>query len=212
MRLLLVRHGQSLGNVEQRIQGSDDPLTDFGRRQATAVGAHLAARGDITHLYASNLDRAIETAMIIGKQIDLEPIPTPGLAEINTGIASGLLWTDWVARNPELASEIEKNSETSPFGVWEGGESGQEFADRVLATFDAIIERHRGTDDVVALVSHGGPLAWIAAKIHGDALDIWPSERGGFLNCSVSELECDTEGNLTVLDWNYVEHLDEITP
>jgi broad specificity phosphatase PhoE len=210
--MILVRHGQSLGNVEERIQGSDDPLTDFGRRQATAVGAHLAARGDITHLYASDLDRALETASIIGKQLDLEPIPTPGLAEINTGIASGLLWTEWVAQNPDLAAEIERTSQTSPFGVWEGGETGQEFADRVLATFAAIIERHRRTEDVVALVSHGGPLGWIAAKIHGDPLDVWPSERGGFLNCSVSEIEYDADGPPRIIEWNYVAHLEEITP
>jgi probable phosphoglycerate mutase len=208
MRLILVRHGQSLGNVEQRIQGSDDPLTDFGRRQATAVGAHLAARGDITHLYASDLDRALETASIIGKQIDLEPIPTPGLAEINTGVASGLLWTDWVAQNPERATA----NNTPPFDTWEGGESGQAFADRVLATFDAILERHRRTEDVVALVSHGGPLGWIAAKIHGDLLDVWPSDRGGFLNCSVSEIEYDADGTQRIIEWNYVAHLEEITP
>src|SRR5690349_7965495 len=73
MRLILVRHGQSVGNVEQRIQGKDDPLTDFGRRQAAAAGETLAARGDITHLYASPLARAFETATIIGRAIGLQP-------------------------------------------------------------------------------------------------------------------------------------------
>ena len=78
MLLLLVRHGQSLGNVEQRIQGIDDPLTDHGREQARGVARALADRGDITHLYASPLDRALETASIIGAATGREPAPRGG--------------------------------------------------------------------------------------------------------------------------------------
>jgi probable phosphoglycerate mutase len=211
MRLILVRHGQSLGNVEQRIQGSDDPLTDFGRQQAGAAAEALAKRGDITHLYASNLDRAFETASIIGKRIGLEPVPTPGLAEIDAGTAAGLVWADWVAQDPERAERLERN-QLSPFGQWEGGESGQDLADRVLASYDEIVTRHLGSDDVVALVSHGGPLAWIAAKVYGDPLDIWPAARAGFLNCSISELEIDSdrEQESRILSWNVTDHLEAV--
>lgn len=207
MRLILVRHGQSQGNIEARIQGDDDPLTELGRTQARAAGAALAGRGDITHLYASSLDRAFETASIIGEAIGLAPARVPGLAEINAGTAAGLLWAEWAAQNREEASRIEAQ-ERLLADRWAGGESGQEFADRVFAAYDEIVNRHLGTADVVVAVSHGGPLAWISARVHGDPIDQWPSGRGIFLNCSISELSVGADGHGDVVAWNGTDHLD----
>ena len=42
MQLLLIRHGQTRGNIENHLQGDDDPLTDLGRRQARATADWLA--------------------------------------------------------------------------------------------------------------------------------------------------------------------------
>ena len=206
MLLLLVRHGQSLGNVEARIQGSDDPLTDFGRLQARTVAARLAQRNDITHLYASPLVRAMETASIVGEAVGQTPIPIAGLAEIDAGRAAGLLWSDWRTANPELAEIMADPNRPMDRG-WEGGENGQQFGARVIAAYDEIVTRHVGTDDVVVAVGHGGSLAWIAAKAHGDPLDIWPGARGGFLNCSISELVIDREGHGEPGAWNQDSHL-----
>jgi len=206
MLLLLVRHGQSLGNVEGRIQGGDDPLTDFGRRQARAVAAALARRNDVTHLYASPLDRAMETAGIIGDAIDLAPVPVAGLAEINAGRAAGLLWAEWRDQNPDRA-EIMANPARNILEGWEGGENGHQFGNRVIAAYTEIVTRHTGTDDVVVAVGHGGSLAWIAAKAYGDPLDIWPGARAGFVNCSISELAIDETGHGTPGAWNQADHL-----
>jgi len=206
MLLLLVRHGQSLGNIEGRIQGGDDPLTDFGRLQARTVAAKLAERNDITHLYASPLDRAMETAGIIGEAIDLAPVPIAGLAEINAGRAAGLLWTEWRDQNPALA-EVMANPQRGIMEGWEGGENGQDFGYRVISAYSEIVARHIGTDDVVVAVGHGGSLAWIAAKAYGDPLHIWPGARGGFVNCSISELAIDASGHGTPGRWNQADHL-----
>jgi len=206
MRLLLVRHGQSLANTEARIQGDDDPLTDVGRTQATAAGQHLAQRGDVTHLYASPLARARETAEIIGRHIGIEPIYERGLAEINAGIAAGMLWEEWTARYPEQASRMRTAARTLA-DRWEGGESGQEFADRIFVAYDRIVTQHRSTRDVVVVVSHGGPLAWISARVHGDPMDAWPAERAIFGNCSISEMEVDEDGGHVVHAWNVLDHL-----
>lgn len=206
MQLILVRHGQSQGNIEARIQGSNDPLTDLGRAQAGAAGTALAGRGDITHLYASSLDRAFETASIIGEAIGLAPVRVPGLAEINAGTAAGLLWAEWVVQEPEMAARIEAR-EGLLTDRWEGGESGQEFANRVFAAYDEIVNRHLGTADVVVAVSHGGPLAWISARVHGDPINQWPSSRGIFLNCSISELSVGADGHGDIVAWNGTDHL-----
>lgn len=209
MLLLLVRHGQSLGNIEARIQGDDDPLTDFGRRQARTVAAALAQRGDVTHLYTSPLDRAMETATIIGQATGHQPVPIAGLAEINAGRAAGLLWTVWRDQNPTLA-EVMANPNRGVHEGWEGGENGHQFGERVIGAYNEIVTRHIGTNDVVVAVGHGGSLAWIAAKAYGDPLDIWPGARAGFTNCSISELEIDANGHGIPGSWNQSGHLEDL--
>ena len=61
-QVLLIRHGQSLGNAESRFGGhSPTPLSEFGRIQAAAT-ARALAHEQITAIYSSDLFRAVETA------------------------------------------------------------------------------------------------------------------------------------------------------
>ncbi len=61
----VVRHGQTLFNVENRVQGwCDSPLTDEGRRVASALGAGLA-NVEFVSAYASDSQRAKDTAALI---------------------------------------------------------------------------------------------------------------------------------------------------
>lgn len=207
MRLLLIRHGQSQANIDAIIQGPEDPLTDFGREQAHALGRHMKERGDISHFYASSHARARETAEIIGSYIGIKPHLDPDLGEIDTGTAVGLTWDAWTHANPEYATRFRSPDRTLADG-WEGGETGQQFVDRVFAAFDRVVTRHQGTDDTVAIVFHGGPLAWISARLHGDPLDEWPYERSVFSNCSISEVEVDEKGVHTIGAWNQIGHLE----
>lgn len=206
MHLLLIRHGQSQANIDHIIQNDDDPLTDLGRRQADVLGQHLSATREITHLYSSPLARARETAEIIGRHIGLGPAFEPGLAEINAGKAAGMTWDAWTEAFPELAAKLRTEARTL-HDRWEGGESGHEFVARVYAAYDRIVGQHLGTDDVIAVVSHGGALAWIASRVHGDPEDVWPYHRAEFGNCSVSELTIDEDGTHTIGAWNQLDHL-----
>jgi broad specificity phosphatase PhoE len=205
MRMLLIRHGQSLGNIEGRIQDGTDPLTEQGRVQARAVAAALAARGELTHLYASPLARARETAEIIGAATGVAPVPVDGLAEIDAGIAAGQLWADWSAANPELAATMDRDDVLGD--GWPGGENGVTFSGRVLDAFQRIVTDHLATDDVVAVVAHGGSLAWIAAHLHGDPMDRWPNRHATLANCSISELTVGPDSKLAFASWNEIAHL-----
>ena len=89
MRLLLVRHGETVGNVERRLQGAGDPVTERGRRQAKELAVHLSGREDLVALYASPYVRAFDTALAIGGEIGLDPVPRDRLAEVDVGQAEG---------------------------------------------------------------------------------------------------------------------------
>jgi broad specificity phosphatase PhoE len=205
MRLLLIRHGQSRGNIENHLQGNDDPLTDLGRHQARATGSWLARHEAITHLYTSPLARAFETATIIGHAIRHEPMTEPGLAELNIGIAAGTPFPTWAERNPHLMDQL-MDPITRMDYLWEGGENGHAFRDRVFAAWDHIVNEHVGSDDTVAAVSHGGALAWIASRLQGMPTNVWPED--AFRNLSISEIEIASDGESTVVEWNSVAHLE----
>jgi broad specificity phosphatase PhoE len=200
---LLVRHGESAGNLTRSLQGREDPLTDRGRRQAREVAAMLAERGDVRALYASPLARAFESAQIVGEAVGLAPIPREGLAEINVGEAAGMPFDDWVARDPEQAQRFRE--EGIDF-IWPGGESGRELATRVAAEADAIISAHRLEAGAVVVVSHGGALGWLIDHLLHEPRDRWPQHQ--LLNCSLTEITIDPdEQAVTFVCLNEVGHL-----
>ena len=68
MTLILVRHGQSEGNVKEIITGSIDvKLTDHGYQQAELVAMKVSSEA-ITAVYTSSRIRAIETGVAIAKR------------------------------------------------------------------------------------------------------------------------------------------------
>src|SRR5512147_1502328 len=79
--ITFLRHGESTGNVENRLQGlSDFPLSETGRAQARALGERWKAEGvTFDAVVASPLSRARETAEILAAalqipEFDLDPL------------------------------------------------------------------------------------------------------------------------------------------
>jgi broad specificity phosphatase PhoE len=173
----LIRHGESQGNLERRIQGwSDYPLTEQGREQAQQLAAWLAeiaspdsqastylplgwsrqgrGEGTIHELIASPLQRAAETARIIGAALDLPVRLDARLKEYNFGPLNGLTPGEVVARFPEVRAAWEVNR---PWDPLPGEEGEPDFVARVRAAMDEILA---GMDDEtsVAVVAHGGSI------------------------------------------------------
>ena len=204
MQLLLVRHGESAGNLTRQLQGPEDPLTEHGRRQAREIAAHLAGRGDVIALYASPLARALETARIIGAAVGLAPVPRAGLVEIDVGDAQGLTFDEWAARYPEEAARFRDEGVDY---VWPGGESGRQLGARTAAEIDRIVSAHRLEAGAVVVVSHGGALAWIIDHLLREPRERWP--RHQLDNCSLTEVTIDPEDEQAVsfVCQNEVGHL-----
>jgi probable phosphoglycerate mutase len=85
----LVRHGQSEWNADGRWQGqADAPLSDLGRLQAVEAARAIGA---VDAVWASDLQRAAETAAIIAAEIGVGPVVVdPDLRERDAGEFSGL--------------------------------------------------------------------------------------------------------------------------
>lgn len=188
MQLLLVRHGESTGNVTRVLQPADEPLTERGREQARTIAARLAARGDARRLYASPLRRAFETASIIGEAVGLPVEPDARFAEIDVGTAAGLTFDAWAAANPEEARRFQTEGVDYEFP---GGESGRRLGTRTAQAIDELLSTHRMLDGAVVVVSHGGALAWAVSHLLHEPRDEWP--RRLFDNCSLTEVTVDPD-------------------
>jgi broad specificity phosphatase PhoE len=77
LKLLFIRHAQSTGNVEKRMQGAGEfDLTETGRQQAEKLGQRLLAEGWLpTQVYSSPLRRTVQTTQILVDQFHRATLP-----------------------------------------------------------------------------------------------------------------------------------------
>jgi broad specificity phosphatase PhoE len=163
--ILLVRHGETDWNLENRVQGhTDRPLNHTGREQARALADRLAAE-TLVAVFASDLVRARDTATIVARSHGLDVILDPDLREKNFGSWEGLTDVEILERFPDAVR-----------GQWGDGETTEAVAERVVAAIDRIRTRHpAGT---VLVVSHGGALRAILAHL---ALTHGPIDNGALI-------------------------------
>ena len=140
--LLLARHGETDWNREGRWQGhADVALNERGREQARALAQRLADE-PLDAIYASDLARAHETALIVAVAKRMPVTTDRGLREIDVGRWSGLT-PDEIAR-------------CFPGMTTHDGETSDQHKARTLETFTRIASAHRGQR--VLIVSHGKTL------------------------------------------------------
>lgn len=180
MRLLLVRHGETEWNATLRYQGPNVPLNDRGRQQAHRIGERLS-RFEVSALYASDMNRAWETAQIIGQLLGREPQELLDLREIDVGQWEGSTPEELYRRFPEHMREYERDPART---VRLGGESYAQLQARVLRALRMIEERH-GSGTIVA-VSHGGAIRALLCHVIG--LDLQYFGRMWLDNGSITEL------------------------
>ena len=148
-RLFLVRHGESVWNAAQRIQGQADPLlSGLGTQQACALAETLSER-PLAAVYCSPLVRARDTAAYIGAPHHLSPRLEDGLREVNLGAWQGHAPSDLSAEMRKLYHAWRLN----PAAVRPpGGETVYEARVRAARAVAAIVEEYR--DATVVLVTH----------------------------------------------------------
>lgn len=161
-RLYLIRHGATTLTAEDRFAGSTNvQLSDEGRRQARALARRLKDV-DFAAVYASPLDRTMETAALLAHPHDLTPQPCDGLREIAHGRWEGMTREEVLAAWPDEAAAWDEDPYTfAP----EGGESGLAVTARALPQIMQIYARHPGQH--VAIVSHKATIRLVLSSMLG---------------------------------------------
>ena len=146
--IYLMRHGETLFNVENRIQGwCDSPLTNHGIEQAKTIGRSFHNRGiDIQSAYTSTSERAIDTFETVANELDYD-VPVKHLKtlkEANFGSFEGM--PEYL--NPPL-----------PYGDFfqqYGGESDDQVQSRITTAIHDIAANDPHT--AILIVSHAGAI------------------------------------------------------
>lgn len=161
--LCITRHGETDWNQQGILQGwTDVTLNALGRRQAREMAAGFDKTG-FKAIWSSPLLRARETAEIIAPLIRLpQPRLHRGLMERNFGIFQGIPKAELAELNPvELQLILKRN----PAGHFEGGETMDEFAERVLAAIQEIGSQLPGRKAL--LITHGWVMDVVTRHILG---------------------------------------------
>jgi broad specificity phosphatase PhoE len=159
--ILLARHGETDWNRERRWQGvSDLSLNERGREQARALAEKLEAV-PISAVYASDLRRAYETALVVAGAKGLAVTAMAELREVDVGSWTGLSYDDVKERFRDAYTRMRTRTGRG----WEGGETYAEMGRRVLEAMHRIAREHTG--EAVLVVTHSGPIRTVRAHALG---------------------------------------------
>jgi probable phosphoglycerate mutase len=183
-RVVLIRHGQTAWSLSEQHTGRTDiPLTDVGRRQATALRARLGG-WRFARVLTSPLTRALDTCRLAG---------FAAAAEVDDDLA------EWDYGDYDGRRTLDIRDERPGWDVWVDGVIGGETVEEVGRRAQRVIDEIRDTEGDVALFAHGHLLRVLAARWIG-----LPPDAGRLLalsTASVSVLGWERE-TAVVEQWN----------
>src|SRR5256712_13847188 len=161
-RVFMVRHGATVLSSEDRFAGATDvELSDVGREQTRRLAERLSHE-KIIAVYASPLDRTVETAQILAGPHKLEVQTRDGFREISHGRLEQMTRREVEEKFPEEAAEWEKDPYTfAPLG----GESGLAVTARALPALIALVRDHAGQN--ILVVSHKATIRLLLSSLLG---------------------------------------------
>jgi len=161
LRLIVVRHGETLYNIQNRITGqSDVPLSPLGERQAELVGAYLA-KEKIDLVVSSDLSRARATAQAIARLHDLPVQDDADLREIAMG--------EWEGHNGEeinarfTDSQVQWRASPTTYAISGGGETITQVHARIARAVERWYAQY--PDATVVWATHGGFIGLLACHL-----------------------------------------------
>lgn len=206
-KLLLVRHGQSGGNVAGTFGGhSPTPLSDLGKRQAE-ITAKALAKERIDVVYSSDLARAVQTAEPLAELLDLEVNKTTAFRERNVGVLEGLTFNESKEKYPQDYYALINRKINHKITE---GESYRELLKRGINALNEIFFAHRGKR--IAVFSHTGAICYLTLYLMG-AINRNTKQTPWLVtsNCGINRFEIRGKTNTRVLGINDTRHLVDLT-
>ncbi len=160
--IYLIRHGESVANVQQTYENT--ALTERGRQQAAEVAAELPT-SEISALYSSHLERAVQTAEII------KPfLPRVAKFEIREDLQERIVGSlDSEMKMIQSRAKYRIALEQGDEAIWDlqvvsDSESFRQAHQRFISELEEIAEGHEG--EAIAVISHGGLLRALLVKLN----------------------------------------------
>jgi broad specificity phosphatase PhoE len=149
-RFILIRHGQTEWNRgAERFRGrADVPLDDLGRAQAQKIAVRLANE-KIATIYASPMQRTLNSAQPLADAQHLQTQPHPGLLDIDVGAVEGMTIDEARQAFPDVMAQWLSTPGVAKFPK---GESFKKMRTRIVALLDELAPKHNG--ETIALVTH----------------------------------------------------------
>jgi len=196
MHLYIARHGETEENARGILQGrTPGNLNETGIEQARLLGGALRNK-DITAIHSSDLDRALDTAIIVSDLIGAVLVPESSLRERNLGSIEGKSWDEYFT--------AQKNSGLSHLEYKpEGGESILDVQKRVQPIlFDLTNGHQRGN---ILIMGHGGLNTILLDMLLPMSLvEIWEK---GQSNACINQLEVIGSMETIAIKLNDTQHL-----
>ena len=147
-KLILARHGETMWNVGKVFRGrADVNLNEVGIKQAELLGKHLC-NWDLEAIYSSPVKRALDTANIVARCVEVAVCIAEGLTDFDFGEWQSLSEQEVKRLYPDILNEWQ----SSPHKVrMPGGENLDDVTKRTAEVVDEVLSRHHGN---VLLVSH----------------------------------------------------------
>lgn len=160
LKLILIRHAETIWNEELRYIGSTDlELSELGRKNASLAADYLASE-KIDAIFSSDLRRAVETAAAIAAPHELPVTTLPELREIDFGDWEGLTHTEISQKYEDLIGEWLADPLAA---VIPAGEKWPDFERRVTGGLQKVIDSL--ANGTAAVITHGGPIKAIIGSI-----------------------------------------------
>lgn len=207
MKLYLVRHGETEGNLQNFFQTAETQLTKTGIDQAKRVAKRLKnKKADI--IYSSTHFRTMETSKIISKEIELPIEPWADLTEIRRPSEIRGKPT----QDPEVAkieNLLAKNF-TKKGWRYSDEENYDDLVRRARKVLDHLSSKHQ--DQTVLCVSHGTFIkTLLATALFGESLtpEIFSTLRHKMwaANTGITTIEHTEKHGWRLLTWNDASHL-----
>lgn len=202
MKILLIRHGQSTGNVEGRFTGQTDVmLTELGKTQAKKMCDYVLCNYTLNALYSSALTRAQDTAKPLSGALNIPVVIDQDANEINMGVWENALFSD-IAR--DYPQELK---------LWSDGDvnvackNGESFTDLYNRTVKFLMRLTKTEHNTVAVCTHGGVIrSAICFVKYGNVNDMSKVSWG--TNASVTEIDY-TDGKFCIVKEFYDDFLGD---